>query len=401
MAGTEPLTPYEPVAWDTAFEAARTRIRVAAAMDPDDSVGPVAAGTAGQHRVIHDLNGLPLFHDVDVMDDSAQIGVVRVAASATIGSALISVETQPRRWDPEGVLDRAPRAALSLHPGATVRDTRLVLYCYPKVAVRVSLDLPDAPGQRDVLLDASDLSPVVGIGEEGIEGSGAYSFYAEIVEPERDARLRRFRYDLANVDLLRAAASQLFDPRFQPSPALTAKLAALANNLLSVQESRVLPYSPRCTQAENFELRAQQTSVYCAVACGQMILDWHRWYYTQNQIAVAMNTGPLGTTDPNQLAGYKALTNSAFTAVTDTSPDWAEAKTEIDAGRPVKSGVPDHARACNGYRKILNFATSGYQRELRIYDPWPFTADPCQGGAVYWEDWNAISHTNWTYVRHA
>jgi hypothetical protein len=41
------------------------------------------------------------------------------------------------------------------------------------------------------------------------------------------------------------------------------------------------------------------------------------------------------------------------------------------------------------------------RRWLRIYDPWPWNADICAGGQIVWEDWDAVNHTNFIYVRHA
>jgi hypothetical protein len=149
-------------------------------------------------------------------------------------------------------------------------------------------------------------------------------------------------------------------------------------------------------------LYAQQTNVYCAVATGQMILDFHRWPYTQDQIATAMETGAGGTSHAGQIAGYQALSNNAFVATYDDTADWSEAKAEIDQNRPVKSGIPGHARACSGWKRQNIFSVrQPAKRWLQIYDPWPWNADLCQGGAVVWEDWDAVTHTNFVYVRHA
>jgi hypothetical protein len=114
-----------------------------------------------------------------------------------------------------------------------------------------------------------------------------------------------------------------------------------------------------------------------------------------------MNTGAGGTDNSDQVAGYESLTNFSFDATYDSSAGWSEAKAEIDGGRPLKSGIPGHARACNGYRRTFGFVLSGFDYAVHIYDPWPWNADICNGGAVYWEDWDAVTHTNWIYVRHA
>jgi hypothetical protein len=390
-----------PLEVSSALDAALARIRIAALYDAAGDLAPLATATAGRTRTIHDLDGRPLFHDVDLDGPDAPAGVIRLAASETIGSPLISIEAGPRRWDPDAALRNAPSVATALHPKARVRSTELVVYGYPKVGVRVSLDDRDRGGTTDVVLDASDLRPVVGRGADELEGSAAYSYYADIVEPELDRRTRRFARGAENVEGLRKSFPELFERDFVITPDLRERLDLAARRFWIIDQARVLPYAPRCNQAEDFALRAQQTNVFCAVATAQMILDWHRWYFTQDQIAAAMSTGAGGTTNPNQVTGYETLTGGAFDATFDGAATWAEAKAEIDAGRPLKSGIPGHARACAGYRRTHNLFTHHVDLLLRIYDPWPWNADICQGGAVYWEDWDAVQHTNWIYVRHA
>jgi hypothetical protein len=219
--------------------------------------------------------------------------------------------------------------------------------------------------------------------------------------------VRRFAREQEQLETLRKTTPQLFETEFRPAErqlvAMRERLQIAAGYAVAVAlfQQKLLPYSPRCGAEENFRLYAQQTNVYCAVATGQMILDWHRWYYTQDQIAAAMNTGAGGTNNDDQVSGYESLTNFSFNATYDASAQWSEAKAEIDAGRPLKSGVPGHARACNGWRRGWSFGFGGFEYALHIYDPWPWNADICDGGAVYWEDWDAITHTNWIYVRHA
>ena len=90
-------------------------------------------------------------------------------------------------------------------------------------------------------------------------------------------------------------------------------------------------------------------------------------------------------------------------AVWDASADWSEAKAEIDANRPVASSVPGHVRACFGWKRSnLSVIGTTPARWLYILDPWPWNSDICMGGAVYWEDWNAIpvADRGFIYLRH-
>jgi hypothetical protein len=149
-------------------------------------------------------------------------------------------------------------------------------------------------------------------------------------------------------------------------------------------------------------LHSQQTDVYCAVATGQMILDFYRYYYNQNDIAIRMGTTSGGTGVYEQATGIRSLSKNCLEATIDTSAAWTEAKTQLDLNRPLKSGIPGHARACFGWKRQNIFVVGRIRprRWLCILDPWPWNADLCEGGPVYWEDWDAISHTNFMYVNH-
>lgn len=397
-----------PVKAEDAIRAGLARLRTEFITGGTD-LAPLVRAQPGQQHVILDLDGRPLFYDVTLTEDDAPVGVLRVAASEALGSSLVALEVGPRRWDAEAALQGARKAAQERHPKAEVVDADLVCYCYPKIGVRVTLER-EGGDRQGLLLDASDLLPVdrFGIGEP--EGLMAYSYYAEVVEPTREARERRNAREQEHHEVLRKIAPELFEAEFRLTEREVARIRDTLYRaspyifdrlVFALTQQRVLPYGPRCGAGEDLHLYAQQTNVFCAVATGQMILDWHRWYYTQDEIATAMSTGPGGTSNANQVAGYESLTNNSFVATYDTSAQWSEAKAEIDGGRPLKSGIPGHARACNGYRRTFNFSTFTFDREVRVYDPWPWNADICAGGAVYWEDWEAVTHTNWIYVRHA
>jgi hypothetical protein len=42
-------------------------------------------------------------------------------------------------------------------------------------------------------------------------------------------------------------------------------------------------------------MHGQETSLWCTVATGQMMLDFWRYYFSQTDIATAMGTGSGGT----------------------------------------------------------------------------------------------------------
>jgi hypothetical protein len=205
------------------------------------------------------------------------------------------------------------------------------------------------------------------------------------------------------LEVARAKVQQIFAKglREVDRARLYTRLIANARIAVALYTSRVLKFGPRCTSHDCFELYAQQTDVFCAVATGQMILDFYKYHFTQDEIATAMNTGAGGTTNPDQVTGYETLSGNCLDATFDGSADWAEARAEIDANRPLKSGIPGHARACAGWkRQNISLIGQPLRRWLRIYDPWPWNADICAGGQIVWEDWDAVDHTNFIYVRH-
>jgi hypothetical protein len=353
--------------------------------------------------VLHDLNGAELFYDFTLQRGNEVVGSVRAAASRTLGSPVFAVQMGPRNWDPNRAQRRAREIARKQHRGSKVTATALVCFSYPKVGVRV--DLVAGKANYSVIYDASSLQEITRFGADEREGFTAWSFYQTVAEPHAREKLQR--WDLADREFEEVAkrTKNILATAYTDREAGSLRASLMLESpysFMAFYSWRVLKYGPRCSPHDCFMLYTQQTDVYCAVATGQMILDFHRWPFTQDQIATAMSTDATGTTNPNQVAGYESLTNNSLDATFDSSADWSEAKSEIDANRPVKSGIPGHARACAGWkRQNIFWIMQSPKRWLQIYDPWPWNADICQGGAVVWEDWDAVNHTNFIYVRHA
>lgn len=352
--------------------------------------------------VIHDLNGEPLFFEFSAMEGKEQAGRVKASATKRIGASVPTVEFGPRRWDPARGTELAKKKARELYPRAKIGGSGLVCYSYPKIGVRI--DLADKElGQKSLIFDVADGSLVTRFGIDELEGQAAWSFLDNIKPWHAEERIRLWDIRDEELDAARKKTPKLFARGYTAREAerLRATFVLESAYLIPFYSSKVLKFSPRCNTHDCFELYAQQTSVYCAVATGQMILDFYRYHFDQDDIAAAMGTGSGGTDNPGQVSGYQSLSNNCLTATYDTSANWSEAKAEIDANRPVKSGVPGHARACAGWKR-QNIWIIGQPRKqwLQIYDPWPWNADICAGGQVYWEDWDTINHTNFIYVRH-
>lgn len=355
--------------------------------------------------VIHDLNGTVLFYEFTAMRGGTPAGYLRASASKTIGSAVPAIILGSRGWDPDVAMREATEQAKKLFPRAKFGDKELVCYSYPKIGVKIDIK-GEEKGVQGVIFDVASHALVDRFGADELEGFTSWSFYDEIAE--RESPLREQLWELADKELEAAKADtpkilnrgfsdreiQAVKPTFVPQPG-----AAVPMPLYSQQ---VIQYCRHCTTHECCALHSQQTNVYCAVATGQMILDFYRYPYTQTEIATAMGTTAGGTSNDGQKKGYETLSKNCLVATIDTTADWAEAKAEIDANRPLKSGIPGHARACFGWKRQNIFIIGQKpKRWLYILDPWPWNADLCKGGAVVWEDWDAITHTNFIYVRHS
>lgn len=387
-----------------ARELAVARVRRLWVEGNDELARVALAESVVEPVVIHDLSGPAVFYDFELTSGEETVGVARAAASPSIGTPLVAVELGARGWDPKKAIRAAEKTVGRDHKDATIKSSRLVCYCYPKIGVEVTYELP-RKRTLQTIVDVADGLPVAGHGPDEPEGSAAYSYYDVVVAPTVEKRSSRWTRSEEDVERVRRIAPELLDPDtgldHEIRDKIRVKLARdFPYEIFPFSDQKVVRFGPRCSPHECFELYAQQTNVYCAVATGQMILDFYRWYYTQDQIAAAMGTTATGTDNTGQVAGYESLSRFCLDATYDTSAQWSEAKQEIDANRPVKSGIPGHARAAAGWMRSWSWASLGYDLSLKIYDPWPWNADICAGGKIVWEDWDAVTHTNFIYIRH-
>lgn len=357
--------------------------------------------------IIHDLNGQPLFYDFKVMDGNKTAGTVRAGCSKIIGSAVPAIEFGPRSWDPDAAANAVKKKIKEHYPKAEVMGTELVCYSYPKIGVRITVEDKES-GRQCMIFDVADMTPIETIGADEPEGSAMWSFYDELAHPHAAERELRWEQADQELEAARSATPRVFERGYKGADLPRIKPSLLPENWkrgipqsIPFYSSRRIQYALRCPTHDCFVLYGQKTNVFCAVATGQMILDFYRYYFSQDQIATAMGTGSGGTSNPGQVQGYESLSNNCLDAAFDGTAKWMEAKSEIDANRPLKSGIPGHARACAGWKR-QNICLIGQKPKhwLLIFDPWPWNADICKGGKIYWEDWDLETHTNFIYVRH-
>lgn len=342
---------------------------------------------------IYDINGKLLFCDYTITRGKNVLGTVRANASKIMGNPILSHEIGPRRWNYPAAVKKLTPMVRKKYPRNRITGRKLVCYSYPKLGVMFSMI--DAKRRRSKLIyDVASLSLVPEKpARAGYEGISAWSLYDSVSEAKRKTGLREY----ARSNKLRMSIPTNIRARFKKARALTTVAVAVKWPLFKYSR-KLLQFCSHYDYNESrshhcFILHGQQKNDYCAVATCQMILCYYRYYYTQDEIAPHLNYTPGGGCPADQSAGYEELTCDHLDATYDTSPTWAKAKTEIDGLHPFKTGVPGHARACAGYSSLsLGMFTAQY---LYVYDPWPWDADYKLGGAITWENWTSITHTNY------
>jgi len=353
---------------------------------------------------IYDINGKPLFFDYAIKRGAKTLGTVRAAASKILGSPVIAYEMGPRYWNFKVAVKKLIPRVKKKYPRGRIRRTRLVCYSYPKLGVM--FEITDERGEPSRLIfDVADLSLIPEKPPKpGVEGAYAWSFYDALPEDARKLRLERYNlFDKWRLEIPASKRETLRRARTLTRVQAMAVKEAWWPIDWKITVTRRLQFCPHYREYEPrshhcFVLHGQEENDYCAVATCQMILCYYRYYYSQDDIAPAL--GYNGGCPPDQSAGYEQLSCNHLDATYDTSPEWNEARDQIRALHPLKSGVTGHARACAGYSYVWHLFGGGIEdRKLLIYDPSPWNENLKLAGSVYWEEWDSIYHTNFIYTR--
>lgn len=365
---------YEP-GDPTARQAAAVQASVLQATGalPDDVLG---TRLDEQGTAIHDLTGEVLVERV-ALDKG---GYLDVGVHPATGAALVAV-VPGATWDPERLVEQG-RRALTARQGADADEIRFVAYSWPRVGLQFLRG-----GEEVALLELGTWEPVPPARQrEQGEPPAEHERWSYLEEQPGDVRER-------NVESYRQATEGLAGlvTTFDLERLTVVRLRPDVLDELRLRiDTRTLHYSTRSGDHETcFELRDQQTSVWCVAASVQMVLDFYRYEYPQTRIAGELGLGTL--TNPNGLpyandgdvvTVLEDLTGKALTAGMDTTPTFNEVRAQIRANRPVISFIPGHSRVVAGYTRIdLGLFGFGF-RGFLVYDPWP----PGSGAIVRWED---------------
>ncbi len=336
---------------------------------------------------VHDTNGELLFYRFPLTAEGVPAGYADVAAHTAFSAPLLAV-SPGTSWDEQALLAAAREAFLkhfsSSKPPTIYDELRFVAYSYPKIAVQFLhhneeimmlecfswIAVPAATGLR---------------GREPLEPSNfeRWSLLDELPahRKRRDHTAFEQRAELlANADLNPAAAGLISKQLVEP-------LVSVIRLGLTYE----LHYSGR--NSDHFvcyELRGQETNVWCVGASVQMLLDFYRYNYTQTKIAQQLGLGT--PANPNGLpyanvglvvTQLEAMSSNALTAQMITNPVFSDFTSEVSQNRPMISFIPGHSRTVAGYTESLLALPGqvGFQG-LLVYDPWP----PNVGVITRWEN---------------
>ena len=345
------------------------------------------ARVARAGTTVYDLNGEPLFLRVRLEGGDPE-AFVDAAIDSRLGAPLLAVSHAD--WDPDPLLDEAAEVLRERKRAVTYDEARFVAFSYPKLAIQFLRE-----EQEVALLELFTWRQVPPARErQRDEPPGDFdrwSFLAEQPSALLKRNAARHAKRVRELDkVLRArqpVARRLID----------ADLFASSIDRIDVllRDTRELHYSSASADHHPcYELRGQQTSVWCVAASVQMVLDFYRYNYLQTRIASELGLGtlasPSGLPYGNEqlvVDRLESLTSNALNAGMNWTPSWTEFRTEIRANRPLISFIPGHSRTVAGYTRSGLPWLSPF-RGLLVYDPWP----PNAGVITRWENFDSQTY---------
>lgn len=362
-------------------------------LNATDAIGRELEGMKlGRGTPIYDINGEELFERIPLQDSSGRQGYTDIASNPAMGGVLIAV-SYGVDWNEELLLQQAREAAGKRLADRDADTVRFVAYSFPKIAVQFL-----AEGKELALLELWTWQPVPTRRRKREESLPSnferWSFLDEQPAAELAKRRSRFRSRVKSLEPLTRIVAPIDVLRRD-------RFLEVANfSIVDILfDRRDLHFSSRNTDhATCYEVRGQQTNVWCVGASTQMLLDFYRYEYTQIRLAQELGLGTLS--NPNGLPYSRVndvvtviekLTSKALDATMNTSPNWTQFRNEIRANRPMISFIPGHSRTIAGYTRtnivLLNLTPF---RGLLVYDPWP----PNAGVITRWENFDTQTYTH-------
>ncbi len=343
---------------------------------------------------IYDINGTLLFYRLPLKRGNTFYGYADIAANEALAELLLAV-SMGAAWDEKAILEEARTAARKGRRSLKFDSIRFVAYSFPKIALQYLRD-----GQEVLMLEWKTWVevPPRSLQREPMTPSNfeRWSLIDEMPTEIKRARSSRFK---KRQDAWETPALRRIDPTV-----ITKATLDPTKIVIQLVTTREIHYSPRADDHYPcYELRGQQTGVWCVAASVEMLLNFYRYQYDQPRLAQEMD---LGTCDhPNGLPygeehkvvdTIEKLSSNTLDATSIANPPWTTFTTEIQANRPLISFIPGHSRTVAGYTRTL-IALPGLTpfRGLLVYDPWPPTdcAHPEAGGVITrWENFDTQTY---------
>lgn len=337
--------------------------------------------------VVHDLNGETLFlrTPLEGVEDDA---FVDSAIDPRVGAPLLSVSHA--EWDADALYEEAAETLRSRRKAVTFNDARFVAFSFPKVAIQFLRD-----GEEVALLELYTWRQVPPARKrKKNEPPGDFerwSFLSELPANVVTRNRRRFTKRIRELERV-IPGRELLALRLIDADLFARHIDRID---LLFNDTRELHYSTNNADHHPcYELRGQQTSVWCVAASVQMLLDFYRYNYLQTRLATELGLGtlssPSGLPYGNEqlvVDTLEDLTSNALDAGMNWSPSWSEFRTEIRANRPLISFIPGHSRTVAGYTRSGLPWMSPF-RGLLVYDPWP----PNVGVITRWENFDTQTY---------
>ncbi len=338
---------------------------------------------------VYDINGSLLFHRLPLLRDNVSIGYTDIAVQELFGEPLLAVSTGVS-WDAPAIIKEATAAAKQKRRLLKFDSIRFVAYSFPKIGIQFLLK------ESEVLMlewkSWTEVPPAIKSNRKPLEPSHfeRWSLIDEIPASIKKERSLAFNKRL---DVWKTPSLQRIDTSLIKKNAFQ-----LDNIIIKRNDTREVRYSPRAADhAPCYELRGQQTNVWCVAASTEMLLNYYRYQYDQPRLALELGLGTCAA--PNGLPYSQVgkvvtvienLSSNNLDATMITNPDWLAFHDEILANRPMISFIPGHSRTVAGYTHTLITLPGQVQfRGLLVYDPWPNTdcAHPEEGGVITrWEN---------------
>lgn len=337
---------------------------------------------------VYDINGELLFYRVPIRRANQQVAFTDIAVHQGLGGPLLATSSG-LEWNEATILEQARAAATKQKRNLKYDAVRFVAYSYPKIALQF------LQGDTEVLMlewmtwkQVPPARPVVRGTPTEPGNFERWSLLGALPAARQRANARSLRKSLevAQSKEVRAAATAVIST------------SVLTPAVIKLTETYEVHFRKNAGHFPCFELRGQETNVWCVAASTQMLLNFYRYDYTQTRLAQEMGLGT--PAHPNGLPyGQEAkvvtciekLSSNALNATVYAAPTWPLITSELYANRPLISFIPGHSRAVAGFTRNL-LALPGQQafRGLLVYDPWP----PTTGVITRWENFNITTYRN-------